>query len=193
MYASRMLRATEKKYHAYEKEALALVWSLDLFKHYLRARFKVITDCRSLMYLKNNSANTRVARWILRLQEFDFEIQHRPGRLSNDCDGMTRQPLQSAAPYGEDPAEPLYEETPHSSVFKQMESVGESVTLLPITRAAKRGEVPVQPVPEETKVKASRKRKQQEEEEKEKQRIKAEEEEAARVKAEHEAKEEEEK
>jgi hypothetical protein len=76
---------------------------------------------------------------------------------------MTRQPLQSAAPYGEDPAEPLYEETPHSSVFKQMESVGESVTLLPITRAAKRGEVPVQPAPEETKIKTSRKRKQQEE------------------------------
>ena len=163
MYASRMLTATEKKYHAYEKEALALVWSLDLLKHYLRTRFKVITDCRSLMYLKNNSNNTRVARWILRLQEFDFEIQHRPGRLSNDCDGMTRQPLQSAAPYGEDPAEPLYEETPHSSVFKQMESVGESVTLLPITRAAKRGEVPVQPAPEETKTKVSRKRKQQQE------------------------------
>ena len=139
MYASRMLTPAERKYHAYEKEALALVWSLDLFSHYLRRRFRVITDCRSLTYLKTNSSNTRVARWMLRLQEFDFDIQHRPGRLSSDCDGMTRQPLQSTNPYGESPAEPLYDDAPHKSVFvyTDMPSEDKVVDVRPITRASR--------------------------------------------------------
>ena len=49
-YGSKMLTEGEKKYLSYEKEALALVWSLDLWEHYLKWRpFKVITDCRSLV------------------------------------------------------------------------------------------------------------------------------------------------
>ena len=149
MYASRMLTATEQKYHAYEKEALALVWSLDLFRLYLRKRFRVITDCRSLTYLRKNAANTRVARWMLRLQEFDFEIKHRAGALSSDCDGMTRQPLESTSPYGEAAVEPLYgEDTPHRSVFTD-ETL---TTILPITRASKKTQEP-----EVTEVKGKRK------------------------------------
>ena len=45
MYASKTLSLAERKYFAYEKEALGLVWSLELFKHYLKNKpFKVITD-----------------------------------------------------------------------------------------------------------------------------------------------------
>ena len=132
MYASRMLTVTERKYHAYEREALALVWSLDIFRHYLRKKFKVITDCRSLVYLKKNSTNSRIARWILQVQEFDFEVKHRAGRLSNDCDGMTRQPLPHTAPYGEEPTEPLYNE---GLVRRGIFSESDDQNILVLTRA----------------------------------------------------------
>ena len=155
MYASRMLTATEKKYHAYEKEALALVWSLDIFRHYLCKKFKVVTDCRSLTYLVKNLANTRIARWILRLQEFDFVIQHRAGRLSSDCDGLTRQPLESVAPYGEEPIEPIYEDVPHSSVF--VNTVDEITTILPVSTRKRNGTVVELPATQEKKRKEPRK------------------------------------
>ena len=122
MYASKMLAPTEKKYFAYEKEALALVWSLDLFRHYLRNKFKVVTDCRSLVYLKKHSNTSRIARWMLRLQEYDFIVKHRPGKLSNDCDGLTRQPLNSTTPYNETPTELLYgEEINFNTILGQAE------------------------------------------------------------------------
>ena len=65
MYASKSLTPVEKKYFAYEKEALAMVWALDLFKHYLRYKpFVVVTDCRSLVYLKEKALNARIGRYV---------------------------------------------------------------------------------------------------------------------------------
>ena len=41
-------------------------------------------DRSALLYLVNKQALTgRLARWMLLLQEFDFQIQHRLGVLSN--------------------------------------------------------------------------------------------------------------
>jgi len=114
MYASKALSATERKYFAYEKEALALVWSLELFRHYLKFKtFKVITDCKSLIFLKDKAINARVARWILRLQEFEFTIKHKPGTLLNDVDPLSRTPLDNVNPYRTEAIEDLYDTTQH--------------------------------------------------------------------------------
>ena len=112
MYASKALSDKEKKYLSYEKEALALVWSLELFRHYLKFQaFKVITDCRSLIFLKDKAINARVGRWMLRLQEFEFTIKHKAGALLNDVDPLSRSPLESDNPYKTDPIEDLYDTT----------------------------------------------------------------------------------
>ena len=33
-----------------------------------------------------------MARWLERLSDFDFEVQHRSGRLHNNADGLSRFP-----------------------------------------------------------------------------------------------------
>ena len=110
MYASKALTPQEKKYFAYEKEALGLVWSLELFRHYLKFQpFKVITDCRSLVYLKDKATNARVGRWMLRLQEFEFTIKHKAGALLTDVDPLSRSPLNDTNPYQMEDLEDLYD------------------------------------------------------------------------------------
>jgi len=110
MYASKALTPQERKYLAYEKEALGLVWSLELFRHYLKFKpFKVITDCRSLIYLKEKATNARVGRWMLRLQEFEFTIKHKAGALLTDVDPLSRSPLDETNPYQMDDLEDLYD------------------------------------------------------------------------------------
>ena len=42
-------------------------------------------------------------RWALRLQEFEYEVVHRPGKLNPLYDG-----LKSTEPYGEEAVESLY-------------------------------------------------------------------------------------
>ena len=109
MYASRLQNNDEVKYGIYQKEALAMVWAIELFSHYLHGvRFTVVTDCRGLVYIKSNSTVARIARWILRLQEFDFEVRHRAGKLAVVPDELSREPLKNTSPYDEETVENLY-------------------------------------------------------------------------------------
>jgi hypothetical protein len=110
MYASRTLNDTEKRYHTYEQECLALVWAAELFRKYIRNRRTIVlTDCAALQWLKTRTEGSRVMRWIMRLQEFDLEIRHRKGKKSTDVDGLTRDPAQGEEPYGEGQIERLYD------------------------------------------------------------------------------------
>ncbi|MEM7282731.1 MAG: RNase H-like domain-containing protein [Pseudomonadota bacterium] len=109
MYASRSTNGLEKNYLPYELEALAMVWAIELFRHYLYGRkFIVRTDHRALKWLMKREHGTRVTRWVMRLQEYDFEVFHRAGTASSNADGLSRNPLPSTNPYGEDDIEPLY-------------------------------------------------------------------------------------
>ena len=58
-----------------------MIYSITKFRHYLLGRkFTFHVDHSALLYLVNKQALTsRLARWMMLLQEFDFEIQHRPG------------------------------------------------------------------------------------------------------------------
>ena len=95
VYASKSLTPAELGYIPYEQEALAMVWSIDLFAHYLRGRpFIVKSDCQALQWLKDKRPRgVRINKWLLRLQEYDYKVVHRPGAKSANCDGLTRQPL----------------------------------------------------------------------------------------------------
>jgi hypothetical protein len=75
MYASRATTDNEKKYNAYELECLAAVWAIELFRHYVQMKpFILRTDCYSIEWLQTRTVGSRVLRWALRLQEFEYEV-----------------------------------------------------------------------------------------------------------------------
>ncbi|KAL9979865.1 hypothetical protein ACROYT_G017589 [Oculina patagonica] len=96
-YNGRGLNRAEQNYSTTEREALALVEGIKKFQPYLFGRkFTVITDHSSLRWLMNvKDATGRLARWSLLLQQYDFEIVHRPGREHSNADSLSRRPYEA--------------------------------------------------------------------------------------------------
>ena len=91
-YYSKTLNQAQSNYSATERECLAIVEGVKKFRHYLIGReFEIITDAHSLQWLFSiKDPNSRLARWGLRLQEYDFQIKHRPGRIHGNVDALSR-------------------------------------------------------------------------------------------------------
>lgn len=91
-YFGRKLTSAEKKYATTEKEALAVLESVNKFRGYIEGtHVTVITDHASLMWLQNlKNPSGRLARWALKMQQFDMTIKHRPGRLHLVPDALSR-------------------------------------------------------------------------------------------------------
>ena len=97
-YESRKLNSAELNYPVYEKELLAVIHSLKVWRHYLLGvRFKIETDHQSLKYLSTQSnLSRRQCRWMELLQEFDFEIEYVKGKENVVADALSRRPLANA-------------------------------------------------------------------------------------------------
>lgn len=91
-YASRTLNGTEQKYSAIEKELMAIVWACKYFRPYLFGRrFTIYTDHRPLIWLFNlKEPNSKLVRWRLRLEEFDYNIVYKKGKLNTNADALSR-------------------------------------------------------------------------------------------------------
>lgn len=96
-YASRTLNDTEQKYSTIEKELLAIVWSCKYFRPYLFGRkFKIYTDHRPLVWLFNlKEPNSKLMRWRLKLEEFDYEIIYKKGKQNTNADALSRIQLNT--------------------------------------------------------------------------------------------------
>nr|GEY83513.1 reverse transcriptase domain-containing protein [Tanacetum cinerariifolium] len=75
-YASKTMTEAESNYTTTEKEMLAVVYAFEKFRSYLLMNKCIVhTDHSALKYLfakKDNKA--RLLRWVLLLQEFDFDV-----------------------------------------------------------------------------------------------------------------------
>ena len=98
-YTSKHLDDRQSKWSTTEKEAYAIVHALDVFKPYLYGtKFTVYTDHKPLEWLMSKSEPAgRLARWALKIQEFNIEIGYRAGKQNQNADSLSRIPLPLVA------------------------------------------------------------------------------------------------
>jgi len=91
-FYSSLFKGAQKNYSTTEQELLAVVEATKFFRHYLIGqRFLLRTDHKALCYLwKSKDQNRRLFRWLLRLQEFEFDTEHIPGK-DNGSDVFSRE------------------------------------------------------------------------------------------------------
>jgi hypothetical protein len=97
-YFSRCTTPAEKFYHSFELETLAVVEALKRFSFYLLGlHFTIVTDCAAVRYtFSKRDLIPRIARWWLQVQQYDFEIVHRPGTAMRHADALSRGALPIA-------------------------------------------------------------------------------------------------
>ena len=93
-FESKTLNPAELRYPIREKELRAIIHALDKWRPYLFGNRVIIqTDHESLRYLKTQPKLTpRLARWLDFLEEFDYEIQYKPGKDNVVPDAISRRP-----------------------------------------------------------------------------------------------------
>ena len=96
-YYGRRLNKHERNYTVTEIELLAAVESIKNWRPYLWGKqFKLVIDHQALRWLHTmrdtmeGGPASRLMRWILRLQEYNFTVEHKPGLLHKDADGVSR-------------------------------------------------------------------------------------------------------
>lgn len=89
-FMSKSLSERESKWSTPEKECYAIYYSLVKFEYLLRdINFCIRTDHKNLTYL-NNSANEKVNRWKLKIQNYSFDIEYIPGEDNVIADAFSR-------------------------------------------------------------------------------------------------------
>eukprot|EP00731_Ephydatia_muelleri_P022408 Em0014g999a len=93
-YGSRLLTKPERNYCVTRKELLAVVTFVTHFRTYLLGHtFTLRTDHGPLTWLYSmKEPEGQVARWLEKLQEYNFEIVHRKGLRHINADDLSRLP-----------------------------------------------------------------------------------------------------
>lgn len=94
-FASRTLNNHERNYSATDKEFLAIMWSVNYFRPYLYGnKFKILTDHQPIKYLhakyRGKDMSPRHQRWLLKLGEYQFEIEYLKGKDNKVADFLSR-------------------------------------------------------------------------------------------------------
>ena len=93
-FASRSLTKAERRYCVTRRELLAVVVFTQHFRPYLLGReFTLRTDHGSLTWLQSfRDPEGQLARWLEKLQQFNFSIVHRQGKSHQNADALSRLP-----------------------------------------------------------------------------------------------------
>lgn len=92
--ASRGLNKAERNYTVTEIELLAVVFGLTKFREYVLGReITIVSDHKALQFLLTSKmTSNRLTRWILYIQEYNFEIKYRKGSENIIADYLSRHP-----------------------------------------------------------------------------------------------------
>jgi len=85
----------ERNYKIHDKEMLAIIHTLEEWRHFLEGAthpVEIWTDHKNLEYFMTaKKLNRRQARWSLHLARFDFLLHHRPRRTMGKPDALLRR------------------------------------------------------------------------------------------------------
>ncbi len=89
------MQPAEQNYEIYDKELLAIVEALAKWRQYLldaAETFEIWMDHKNLKYFwKPHKLNGRQVRQYLKLQDYDFTLQHIPGKMNTKADILSRK------------------------------------------------------------------------------------------------------
>jgi hypothetical protein len=95
-YYSKTLSAAERNYNVYDLELLAIVNALDHWRPYLAGsphKIIIYSNHQNLLYWKEpHKISRQVAREVLMLSEYNFEICHIKGTANRQADALSRCP-----------------------------------------------------------------------------------------------------
>lgn len=93
LYLSRKVLLQEVLYSVVEKEGLAVKLALESLRYLLGREFDLETDHRALAWIHSmKDRNSRLSRWYLSLQPFNFTVGHRKGTANMVTDYLSRLP-----------------------------------------------------------------------------------------------------
>ncbi|KMT14518.1 hypothetical protein BVRB_4g072900 [Beta vulgaris subsp. vulgaris] len=92
-FEGRKLKDAEERYSTHEKEMLAVVHCLRIWRHYLLGtKFIVLTDnVANTFFQSQKNLSPKQARWMEFLEEYDFTWQHKPGKHNMVPDALSRK------------------------------------------------------------------------------------------------------
>lgn len=90
-YLSSKTSKEQEKWTSYELEILAVVYALSQWRVYLIGQpFTLVTDCKAFQETMNKKGIPKVARWAMKLQEYDMKIVHRTADRMKHVDALSR-------------------------------------------------------------------------------------------------------
>ena len=106
-----------------EKEALAVIFGIKRFKHYLLDNpFTVISDHCTLQWLVNYKDETgRLGRWATLLAGMKYKIKYRPARVHQNADCLSCLPIAAITELTNESVSPVPAEVP--IVAKSLQSL----------------------------------------------------------------------
>ena len=92
-YGSRQLRPHEENYPVHDLELAAVIYALQLWRHYLLGNHcEIYTDHKSLKYLFTQpSLNLRQQIWMETIADYDLGISYTPGKANVMADALSRK------------------------------------------------------------------------------------------------------
>ena len=97
-FISKSMNPMEKNYKIYDKEMLAIIRYLEVWRYYLKeikVQFEIWMDHKNLQYfITSQKLNYRQARQVLYLSRFNFVLKHVPGKSIEKVDRLSKRPDQ---------------------------------------------------------------------------------------------------
>ncbi|GAN11549.1 hypothetical protein MAM1_0684d11117 [Mucor ambiguus] len=91
-YGSKTLNATQKNYSINDLEAMAIVWAVNRYRHYLSSKeeFVIRTDHVALVFIfESDKPSPKLQRWKACLMGYKYRVEFKPGK-ENPADSLSR-------------------------------------------------------------------------------------------------------